>query len=228
MSERDRTADPGDCGSDAAAYVLDALEPEEAERFRDHLRQCAVCRDEVASLQAAADALPMAVPQVTLPRGVRRRILAEAHRDARRRPTPVRLPRWRPATAGAAALVLAAGALTAVELSTGGGTATRVIAARVLSSNGSAQVRIRDGGAVLVVRQFPAPPSGKIYEVWLKHPGSAPQPTAALFSVTADGSGDVAVPGNLKGVRQVLVTPEPLGGSVVPTHVPVIEASLGA
>ena len=35
-----------DCGADAAAYVLGALEPAEAEAFTRHLATCVVCRDE--------------------------------------------------------------------------------------------------------------------------------------------------------------------------------------
>jgi hypothetical protein len=62
--------------------------------------------------------------------------------------------------------------------------------------------------------------------VWLVHGKQAPQPTNALFDVNADGSTAVDVPGSLKGVDQVLVTPEPKGGSTVPTHTPVIAAQL--
>ncbi len=84
---------------------------------------------------------------------------------------------------------------------------------------------LRDRGE-LVVQHFTPPPSGKIYEVWLVRGKRAPQPTNALFDVNADGNGDVDVPGSLKGVDQVLVTPEPAGGSKVPTHTPVIAAQL--
>ena len=38
-------------------------------------------------------------------------------------------------------------------------------------------------------------------------------------------SGTVAVPGSLRGVREILVTAEPLGGSPVPTRSPIIAAS---
>jgi hypothetical protein len=55
---------------------------------------------------------------------------------------------------------------------------------------------------------------------------TAPAPTSALFGVTASGDGDVDVPGNLKGITEVLVTPEPAGGSQTPTHAPVIRAVL--
>jgi hypothetical protein len=88
-------------------------------------------------------------------------------------------------------------------------------------------VRLSDGSAELVVRNFAPPPAGDIYEVWLQRPGHAPSPTRALFSVTTGGAGDVGVPGDLHGVQRVLVTPEPAGGSLVPTHAPVIVAQLG-
>ena len=64
-----------------------------------------------------------------------------------------------------------------------------------------------------------------IYEVWLARGTDARLPTTALFSVTRSGCGDVDVPGSMRGVTGVMVTPEPAGGSQVPTHVPVIRAS---
>jgi anti-sigma-K factor RskA len=77
-----------------------------------------------------------------------------------------------------------------------------------------------------VVRRFAQPPAGKIYEVWLVHGKNPPSPTTALFSVTSAGNGVATVPGNLKGVSSVLVTPEPMGGSPHPTHTPVISVPL--
>ena len=65
---------------------------------------------------------------------------------------------------------------------------------------------------------MPAPPPGRIYEVWLEHGTAAPQPTDALFSVTSPAAGSVGVPGDLHGVSKVLVTDEPLGGSLKPTR----------
>jgi hypothetical protein len=44
--------------------------------------------------------------------------------------------------------------------------------------------------------------------------------------VVAGGNGDIDVPGGLRGVNQVMVTPEPPGGSRVPTHAAVIRASI--
>ena len=87
-------------------------------------------------------------------------------------------------------------------------------------------MRVTGGSAELIVRHLRPPPPGHIYEVWLKRGAQAPSPTRALFSVTSSGAGDVGVPGNLRGVSAVLVTPEPDGGSRVPTHKPVVVAQL--
>jgi hypothetical protein len=87
-------------------------------------------------------------------------------------------------------------------------------------------VRVRDGRAELVVRHLSPPPPGHVYEVWLKAPGAAPVPASVLFSVSSGGSAEVGLPGALRGSRQVLVTPEPRGGSPAPTHAPVIVAAL--
>jgi len=40
-----------------AAYALDALEPDEARGYEQHLAGCERCREELASLQATAGAL---------------------------------------------------------------------------------------------------------------------------------------------------------------------------
>ncbi len=91
---------------------------------------------------------------------------------------------------------------------------------------GMAQLTISQGRGELVMRGMPAPPAGHVYELWIQRGSAAPSPTRALFSVTSAGSGDVGVPGSLQGVRRVLVTPEPVGGSLTPTHAPVIVAQV--
>ena len=53
----------------------------------------------------------------------------------------------------------------------------------------------------------------------------AQEMTSNVDSVIAF-SAAVDVPGHLRGVREILVTPEPRGGSVRPTHAPVIIARL--
>jgi hypothetical protein len=54
----------------------------------------------------------------------------------------------------------------------------------------------------------------------------APKPTDALFNVTSAGRATVGIPGGVRGVRDVLVTSEPAGGSPAPTRNPVVIAPL--
>ncbi len=218
-----------DCSGDAAAFVLGALEATEAEAFRAHMASCVVCRDEVAALQRVADVLPLTAPQYSVPRGLRQRVLAAVRAEpikgeSPRPPSRIRLQR--PALAGALAAVLAVIAIGLVALTSGGSNGVRVIPARVTAAAASAQLRLASGRAELIVRHFPPPPAGHIYEVWLQRGRGAPSPTSTLFSVTSAGAGNIGLSGSLNGVREVLVTPEPAGGSLAPTHAPVIVAQL--
>ena len=60
MTDREQHSENRDCGADAAAYVLGALEPGEVEAFRAHMATCVVCRDEVSAARAFHD--PPGVP----------------------------------------------------------------------------------------------------------------------------------------------------------------------
>ena len=239
--------DGPDCSLDAAAYVLGALEPNEAEAFRAHLEGCAACREEVAALQPVADALPAAAPAVAVPPDLRRRVLDAVH-DEQRAEAAVRMPSAAPAKrrperrperarrrplfgpSGLAAgfgggFAVAAAAAAVVLIATGGSSPSQVIQAQVTGS-GAAHLVVAHGRAELVVNHFPAAGHGRIYQVWLKRPNHAPAPTRTLFNVTTGGGGEVGVGGSLHGVNEVLVTAEPLGGSPVPTTAPVITAHL--
>jgi anti-sigma-K factor RskA len=233
MTTSDHEFGQGDCGANAAAYLLGALESGEAETFRRHLTTCVVCRDEVATLQAVADALPVAAPQQAPPRRLKRAVMSSIRKEPRTREAAARRRlRFAPARLAfvvSVALIAAAAIGGGIELSSGGSGGpggVRVVRASVLAPGASAVVRLSSGHAELIVRHLPAPPVGKIYEVWLERNGGAPSPTKALFGVTSTGAGAVDVPGNMHGVSRVLVTPEPLGGSPLPTHAPVIVARL--
>jgi anti-sigma-K factor RskA len=237
------TREPDNCQhrDDAAAYVLGALEHDEHERFREHLAGCAQCRAEVAALQPVADELPASVPATTAPKEMRARILATVRSEAELlgaagagadRPAKAARPWYRRndfVLGVAAAASAGVAALVAVLIAVGGSSHTKTVPGEGIGAARTAEVSLtrRDGHSELVVRRMPQPALGRIYEVWLKRGEGEPQPTNALFSVTNGGSGAVDVP-NLHGVKEVLVTSEPTGGSLHPTSAPVIRVALGS
>ena len=241
MTERELMSENRDCGADAAAYVLGALQTAEAEAFRAHLATCAICRDEVVAFQEVVDQLPLTAPVQPVPAGLKRRVMTEVNAEAREQSAKGSVrSRWRirlppglfsavpaPALALSAVVLVLAVTVGAIAIATGpgGGSSTREYSASV-TWPGSAKLRVTGGRGELVVHGMPAPPRSKVYEVWLQRGQRQPSPTSALFSVTATGSGAVDVPGSLHGVSRVLVTPEPLGGSRVPTHAPVLVATI--
>jgi anti-sigma-K factor RskA len=233
---------------DAGSYVLHALPDDEHERFEAHLATCADCRREVADLQVAADTLPLAAVQVGPPPELRERIMtivrseaellaaAEARGDqpsaTPAAPAPRRRRRWslslRPLPAAMAATALvAAGVIGGIVLTGGNDTRTVTGTVQIASAPAArASLQLSDDATKLQVRRMPAPPAGKVYQVWLKRPNQDPAPTTALFRTDSSGSADVEIQrGRLKGVDQVLVTAEPDGGSMKPTSAPVIVAS---
>jgi anti-sigma factor RsiW len=183
-------------------------------------RIMAAVRAEAAVLEAAgpeADVVPAAPAAVPAP--ARR---PPEKRERRR----FRLPALglRPIPAALAAAVLIALGVGAGVLLSNGGSSGKTVQAKVVAAPGArASLTVADDRATLKVSDFPAPPSGRVYQVWLKRPGRPPDPTTALFRVRG-GSATVDVPGSVRGVEQVLVTAEPDGGSRAPTRAPVIVA----
>lgn len=233
---------------DAAAFALGALTDAEAEDYAGHVQGCRTCQHEVAELQLMADTLPMAAPQVGPPPELKDRIMAVVHAEAEllraagpEADRPARAPQGRssrlaelagalrgrrPAVVAAACCLLAAGVVVGTTLDGGDGRDVRTVAAQ---GPGGADVTVvvgDDDRAELVMRDMPAAPAGRVYQVWLAREGGDPQPTRTLFTVPADGRARVAVDEPVKGVDQVLVTAEPAGGSRQPTRDPVVVAKL--
>ena len=239
MSEHERWVDA------AGAYVLEAMPEDEREAFERHLDDCVACREEVAELLPAAHALPMASPQMTPPPELKARIMAEVEREAALlaqagegadRPAASRPRRrrqwfmgWRLAPVAAALLVAGVLAGTTLDRDEGPSSpATRTVAVTVdpkRAPDGTAELHVTGGEAMLVGSGMPAPPAGRVYQVWVMPKGSnTPEPTNALFYPRADGSVATAIP-DVADAKMVLVTDEPLGGSDAPSRTPVMTAA---
>jgi anti-sigma-K factor RskA len=237
MTPQDPIVGEHEFRDDAAAYALGSLEPAEVEAFRRHLADCAICRDEVASFQQVTNAMAMAPHQLSAPKQLRGRVLdtvrAEAKQtaEAPRRSFSDRARGWipRPAVALAAVAAVAAALVIGLVIGSSGSPSTRVINASVMGRPGTAELRVRGSNGDLILRGVPQPAAGHIYQMWELETGAhAPTNTRALFSVGHGGEVDVGVPGDLKGVHQVLVTQEPVGGSSAPTQTPFIVATISS
>ena len=157
-------------------YVLEALEPGEAQQLRRHLETCPRCRREHAELAGVPAMLDMLdrpeTAQAAPPPGLEEAILDRFARE-RRKPAPLRLPgrgSWglRLGLAGALAAVVAALALAGVFSGSDGDSAYGHVSLRGAgAAKAYAKLRVlREGtGVDLSVRGLPAG-RGRVYEVW--------------------------------------------------------------
>ena len=67
----------------SAAYVLDAVTPEERQAARAHLATCTKCTRLAQQLRSVVDLLPLSVTQVTPPAALRERVLAAVQQEGR-------------------------------------------------------------------------------------------------------------------------------------------------
>jgi anti-sigma-K factor RskA len=219
----------------AGPYLLSALDEHERSLFEGHMAVCALCRDEVDELRVATEALPASVVQFDAPPELRDRIMSivnreaqllaaagpEADRPATAAPASRERRGWR-RRLGLLAPVLAAAAAAAFAVVVFDGSDIRTVEAAQAPQGAAVRMHIDEEHSTLVAEDLPAPPEGRVYQVWLKRPGRDPEPTRALFSPSAEGTVSVDVPGSVEGLESVLVTDEPIGGSDAPTRDPII------
>jgi anti-sigma-K factor RskA len=221
----------------AAAYLLGALEPDEAERYREHLSDCPGCREQLQQLQPAASQLADCSPPIHAHRSLIEGIMVKVRADAELlaaagpdadRVTRSRRSRPRRLTIAAATGTIASAAAAIVITLSSTPAKTKTTPALITANlpGAHAQLRQTDAQAELEVTGIPQPPPGKVYEVWLAKPHGTPQRTDALFSPTGEGNANVDVPGDLHNIERVMVTTEPAGGSAHPTSPPIIIATL--
>jgi anti-sigma factor RsiW len=204
-----------------AAYALDALEPDDARAYEEHLAGCERCQEELASLGAAAGSLAYAAPRAEPPPVLRERIL-QAARAERPNVVPLR-PRTfsRPlaAVAAVAACAVAGLAVWDVLLHNDLNRAQEALRAVPVSGASGSVVVGAGGSAALVVSNLASAPAGKTYEAWVIAHGKA-EPAG-----TFGGGGKTIVirlthrvpPGAI-----VAVTVERAGGVGQPTRTPFI------
>ncbi len=228
-----------------ASYLLGALPEDEVQGFEAHVSSCAVCREEVDELAPAARALPASAEPMAVPVGLKARIMAEVEREAAllaaagpeadRPPAPARRRSWRlPALprfaslAGAAAVLIVGVAigLGASQLGSDEPTTVTATVDAAVAPKAGAELEVADDEATLIAHGLPQAPSGRVYQVWLKRAGHAPEATSALFLPRGDGTATATVTGPMHDVEQVMVTDEPLGGSKVPTREPFVVAEM--
>jgi anti-sigma-K factor RskA len=221
MSEREHESRR----DEIAAYLLGALEPEEAASLERHLATgCVDCRAELRWLGPAVQLLPESVERLEPPRELRARILAEAQAEAGR-PAPKRARRpflsgWRP-LAGLAALALAAAAVAgyAIRGNDSSGGATTVAAAGKAPGVTARMVREGDAATLHLANVDRLPP-GKVLEAWVKREGEV-EPVGGLFVPDREGRATAMIP-DMRGIDEVMVTAEPRGGSRAPTLPPMV------
>jgi anti-sigma-K factor RskA len=193
----------------AAAYALDALDPEDRWTYERHLDTCERCREEVAALRDSATELAYAAEGPEPPPELRERILAAARNEPwTAKVVPLRR-RWLfPTTA----VVAAAAACAAVGLGLWANSLRDGPPQRVVGVQGAPGNLIVSGDrATLVVCLDKAAPS-KTYEAWVIE-AQRPRP-AGLFP---GGCSSVPLDEPVEPGDVVAVTLEPAGGSDQPT-----------
>jgi len=235
-----------------AAWVLGAVDTDEAELMRVHIDACAICREAAVRLRRAAGALPLAADDVAPPARLRERVLTAAaasrgsmatsapRRNEPRRPvrmtpraaTRARLPIYAAAAAILLALVVGAVAGDLIGRDSVRPPASTVARFAVVGNQELAGARatvidLKSDGVVLVdFNGLPALRSGKVYEVWLITSDGRADP-AAVFVPDSNGSKVVLVNRSLEGYSLMAVTREAgPAGSDAPTEQPQMSGTI--
>lgn len=212
-----------------AGYALDALDPDERERYEAHLAACERCREELQGFWEVSGALGRAAAGPPPPPALRGRILAQA-RAERANVAPLRPRRAFRALSAVAAVAAAAAVGLGIwaaslsgklddaenELAVLGDPNARTYA----SAGGEANLVVAPtGAAALVVRTLAPAPDGMDYEVWVIE-GEMPR-RAGLF----ERAGVLRLTRPVEPGQTVAVTLERDGGVDAPTSDPLFTAS---
>src|SRR5712692_9506827 len=180
-----------------AAYVLGALDREEASAVEAHLEGCAGCREIAGRLARVVSVIPLAGEASRPPERLRARILAAVTAEPNSAPPPTRrrfpvvplpmiqrlpsrVPAWAAAALVAAVVAFALGAGIGSRL--GHVTSTSAASEYTIAGSGElagAQARVislkQEGVVFVEFSGLPQLGSARVYELWISSPGAAPQ-----------------------------------------------------
>jgi anti-sigma factor RsiW len=205
----------------SAPYALDALTPDDRERFEEHLATCEQCRADLAALADAASSLAFAVEGPPPPEELRARVLAAARAEGAPNVRPLRRRPRKGADAFAAVAAVAAIAIVAFGVWDVVHHSSTTSAQSVLNDpkaqhyrvpGSSGQLVVAPSGAAVLALNLPKPPAGKTYEAWVANPSVHP-------AGTFDGRVE-KLPLRVRHGAKVMVTLERAGGVDAPTTTP--------
>jgi anti-sigma-K factor RskA len=211
---------------DLAAYVLGALDGDEAAELERHLEGCERCQEEMRWLAPAVQVLPESVERQEPPRALREALMAEVRDDVREagaRPAAGRGRRWllKPAMGFAVVALLVAGVVGYEVGNDGsGGDGGASTLERQVGEINVKMVQEGDSGTLQLsgVHQLP---QDKVLEAWVEREGEV-EAVPALFVPDRNGQAETRI-ADMNGVEVVMVTEEPQGGSETPTGEPIMQ-----
>jgi hypothetical protein len=230
---------------EAVAFALGALDPAQIDDFKEHLKTCKRCQEELRWLAPAVRALPEAVEPQTPPPGIKTRLMAEVRADAEAEERRARAEEratagggvgewlrglhlggltWKPLIGMALVILVVAGGI-GYAVGTGGGTNAHTTEAP--QAGGVVAKVVQEGEkGVLRLTGVEQLPKGKVLEAWVEHENDGKyEAVPALFAPDKAGNASTMIE-NLEGVTTVLVTREPEGGSKQPTQEPFVKVPL--
>ena len=228
----------------SGAFALNALSAEEAEQFRRHLEDCAVCRQEVRELQQAAARMG-ASEAVPPPAYLKARVLSAADRTPQLPPRTggggtvieVSPHRWgrRMLLAAAAVVLVVAGGIGISQLGNEPDEQQSLLAegvVRVFEAEDAhrAEMPTENGGTIRVAAspelnqmavdtdELPPLDDQHVYQLWAVHDGA--MQSVGVLEPDKGAYMDMPTPDT-----EVAITVEPVGGSEQPTTDPIMRVN---
>lgn len=215
-----------------AAWVLGALDADEAEAFQRHLAHCEQCRTDLNWLRPAVDAIPASVTQQAPPPRLRGRLLATVRTEARRAKRErygSTLPSWIPipapalAALGAAALIGAG--VAGYALRGGDESSTIGVQASGPAHDATAELVVEGDSGTLHAEDMPPLHRDQVFQAWIQEEGERRLRPSTVFIAERDGTATATMVG-LDDAERVMVTREPNDGSTEPSTGPMLRATL--